>query len=69
MSDTQNKSIEYSNKWNNNNVSYLNNGGCYVDGPYIGKFGSGFKEGEIVTVAIDLKSGKIQWKVENKVRH
>ena len=56
--DTLNK-----NGWKNSSyVCYLSNGKCNAGG-IMDKQGSGFKEGEKVTVAIDLNEGSIQWRV------
>ena len=53
-----------STKWSLNRFEYYSDGDCFVAGSKVGKFGNGFKKGEIVTVALDLNSGNIQWKVE-----
>ena len=69
VSDTQNKDKNYSGSWNKNSTRYYSDGDYYAFGSNVGKFGSGFKVGETVTVAIDLNSGNIQWKVGGQVRH
>ena len=52
---------------NGNYVWYSNKSYCDVGS--VGSFkGSGFKTGEKVTVAIDLKQGTIQWRVGSEIR-
>lgn len=66
--DTRNRDKVYGN-WNKNFIFYYNNGYCDVDGDWKKNQGIGFKEGEIVTVNVDLNSGSIQWEINSQIRH
>lgn len=57
-SDIQNKDRKNVD-WNINSIRYFNDCNYSVSGSRVGQFGSGFTEGEEVTVAIDLNLGKI----------
>ncbi len=62
--DTLNK-----NGWKNyNRVCYSNDCYSYCNVGGDSNKGSGFKAGERVTVAIDLKQGSIQWRVGSDIR-
>ena len=55
--DFDQKNIIFYNGWNKT---------VLADGEWVKKHGSGFGEGQIVRVSVDVKEGKICWEVDGK---